>query len=181
MKKYIFLLTSFLFVCFAQAQPPKKALPKVGDNPIFFVDSIKVDKPYIQQMNPKQVASLSVYTEKEAFDLLGEAAKDGVIYIETIPFAKKRFWTYFKSKSVEYAELVPTVDSDSTIQYILNEKVLKKDYEGNLSSINDKVFKGIKIISKEELIKDYQITDKAFGVLVLSDVPPDLDKGKEKF
>jgi hypothetical protein len=58
---------------------------------------------------------------------------------------------------------------------------LKDNFEGDLSSINDKIFKGIEIITNEQLAKDYGITDKKYGVIIHSTVPDNLHNGKEKF
>lgn len=58
---------------------------------------------------------------------------------------------------------------DQNIRYILNEKVLNKDYEGELASIADSTFIDINIISVEEL-KVYKVTDKRYGLLIKTKV-----------
>ena len=163
------------------AQEPEKVPVRLGENPLIFLDSVSIDRTAMLKFDPLAVASLTLLEGKDAMLTLGEAAKDGVIYIESIPFAKKRFQRYFRTKSKEYEDLVPNFDSDSTFQYILNDKVLEKDFEGNLASIDDKVFKQIKILSKEDLEKEYNINNKLVGVLIRSEVPKDLYNGKKKF
>ncbi len=64
-------------------------------------------------------------------------------------------------------------ENDSSIQYILNSKVLKENFEGDLALINDKTFIGIQIIGKEQLIKDYSITNKDYGVIIRTNVTVD--------
>jgi hypothetical protein len=103
------------------------------------------------------------------------------VYIETIPFAKKRYWKFLSSKSKSYAKLFPNFDSDSTVQYILNKNLLsEKAFEGDLASINDEVFKELTIIDKATLENQYGVKDKLYGVLILSDLPKRLFKGSMK-
>jgi hypothetical protein len=148
---------------------------------MYFVDSVNVDHVGLLKYDPKEIASVNVLRGKEAKEIAGEDGKDGVIYIETIPFAVRRYKRYFSSKSPEYEKIISKLDNDTNIQYILNKRVLTEKYEGDLSIIDDKVFKGIRILSKEELIKEYGITGKEYGVLILSAVPDDLYHGKKKF
>jgi hypothetical protein len=58
------------------------------------------------------------------------------------------------------------LDNDSSIQYILNSKILTEDFEGKLALIDDKDFKGIQIINKEQLLKDYNITGMDYGAII---------------
>ena len=73
---------------------------------------------------------------------------------------------YFKTKSPDYLKIVPTPQSDSSVIYILNDKVLKTNFEGDLSGVDDNNFIEIIIIDKQKLNKDYNISDKSFGVIV---------------
>ncbi|WP_316812899.1 hypothetical protein [Pedobacter heparinus] len=181
MKLTAFILFNFItLISFAQS--PERVLKKLGSNPVFFMDSVNVLQSDLQQYRPEEIASVTVFKDKEAIDILGEEGKDGVVYIETIPFAKKRYWKYFKTKSKSYGELLPNFDSDSTILYIINKRVLsEKGYEGTLAAINDKVFKEIMIVDKATLEKQYGITNKLYGVVIVSDVPDNLYNGKKKF
>lgn len=181
MNKIVTLLLLNCTAIIGFAQSPKRIVKKLGNDPVYYIDSINVDKSEMQRYNPNEIAVVTVFKGKGAVDLLGEDGKDGVVYIETKLFAKKRFWSFFRLKSAAYSDLVPTIGSDSTIQYILNKRVLKDDYEGTLASIDDKVFEDIKIVPKEILIKDYGILDKEYGVLIISKAPDNLYKGNKKF
>jgi hypothetical protein len=149
-------------------------------DPIFFIDSIRVNKRVLQNYNPNEIAMVTVYKNSDATEKM-ESASNGMIYIETKKFAKERYWKYFKSKSEKYAEIVSSPESDTNVQYILNKKVLTNNFEGDLAAIGDKIFKGIQVINKQQLINDYHITDKEYGVLISSDAPPNLHSGKNKF
>ncbi len=161
----------------------EKSTITLGDSndPVYFIDSIRVNRRVLQNYDPSEIAAITVLKDSSAIARMGTEAKNGLIYIETKKFAKDRYWNYFKSKSPQFAKLVPSVDGDTSIQYILNKRVLTKNYEGDLASINDKVFKGVQIISKKQLKKEYGITDKDFGVIITSDVPANLHNGKSKF
>lgn len=140
-----------------------------ANDPIYFIDSIRVNKTALQNYNPEEIASVTVYKDSTAIKIIGSEAKNGLIYIETKKFARSRYWNYFKSKSPEYAQLVLS-PSDSTIQYILNKKILKKNFEGDLSSVNNKTLKSITLIKRDQLIKDYNIHDKDIGIIIESDI-----------
>ncbi|OYU79346.1 MAG: hypothetical protein CFE23_14350 [Flavobacterium sp. BFFFF1] len=177
--KYLFFAFFTLSLSFAQS--PKKVLKKLGDNPVFFIDSVNVDKETLQQYDPNDISSVTVYKDKNAVELIGSEGKDGVIYIETKNFCKKRYWKYFVSKSDEYRQRVTAPDGDANVQYILNERVLDGNYEGNLAAIDDTVFKSIKFISKEELLRKYKIDNKDYGFQIISATPKDLYHGNRKF
>jgi hypothetical protein len=179
--KLILTILFSLFTIITWAQSPERALKKLGTDPVYYMDSVKVDKSELMKYDPKDIALINVLKGKEAIDIIGEEGNHGVIYIETIRFAKSRYWKFFSSKSAEYKALVPVAGQDTTIQYILNDKVLDKNFEGNLAVIDDKIFKELIILSKEQLIEQYKIQDKDAGVLIKSDVPADLYHGKKKF
>jgi hypothetical protein len=162
-------------------QSPKRAIKKLGNNPIFFVDSVCVDKSELSNYQPTDIAAVSVYKDSSAINLVGPEGKDGVVYIETKVFAKKRYWTYFTSKSAAYASLVPTPESDSVVQYILNKRVLTINFEGDLALINDSLFKALTILDPETLQMKYGISGKTIGVWIEAAKPADLYRAKNKF
>lgn len=181
MKKLFAILLFIILPWWLTGQSAKKVVKQIGESPIYFIDSIKVDVNIMLSYSPDQIASISIFRGKSAIDLAGEEAKDGIIYIETKDFARLRFWKYFRSKSKEYFNLVTSHKPNDSIQYILNEKILVTDFEGDLSMINDKIFKGLQIIDKSTLVEKYNINDKAYGVLIFSSVPENLRKAKKKF
>jgi hypothetical protein len=163
-----------------QKGKPAIALEDSND-PVFFLDSVRVNRGVLQNYEPSEIAAVTVLKDSSAIKIMGPKAKNGLIYIETKKFAKEKYWNYFKSKSEEYAKLVPSVEGDGNIQYILNKRILTENFEGDLASIDDKVFKEIQIISKQQLVKDYGVTGKDFGVLITSEIPTNLHNGKSKF
>jgi len=181
MIKKIIILTIILSSGYALSQNPKKVLKKIADNPVYFIDSLNVAEQELQKYESNQIASVTVYKGEEATEILGENGKDGAIYIETIKFSRLRYWKYFSSKSTEYTKVVPYIGLESTIQYILNDKVLTESYQGDLAMINDNIFKSINIIDKNTLEKEYEVFDKKYGVVIQSDKPKNLYKARKKF
>ncbi|WP_298899799.1 hypothetical protein [uncultured Psychroserpens sp.] len=125
---------------------------------VFFIDSVEVEKSALKKYDPSEISSISeLKIEKDRVEL---------IYIETIKFQKYRYWKYLSEKSEEYLKLVPNYNEDSYVQYIINGKVLKRDFESTLSSIDDVTFLDIKFIDRETLKNDYNISDKSNGVVI---------------
>ena len=120
----------------------------------------------MQEYQPTDIAVVTVYKDTNAIRLVGEQGKFGAVYVETKKFARNKYWNFFKSKSEDYFKTVPTPQSDSSVIYILNDKVLKTNFEGDLSGIDEKTFIALNIIGKQKLEKGYNISDKAFGVII---------------
>ncbi len=152
--------------CYSIFERANNMYKKLFNDPVFFIDSINVTRIEMMQYQPSQIASLSVYKDTNAIKLVGPQGKDGVIYVETKKFAAKRYWRFFASKSPEYLNTVPTPEADTSVIYILNGKVLKENFEGDLAAIKNSNFIDLKIIGKDDLYKQYNVADKAFGVLI---------------
>lgn len=152
-------------------------LPCSGQNlelsrtPIYFIDSVRVDATELQKYEPAQIASVTIIKDRKAVEWLGEESKSGVIFIETKNFARMRYSKYFSTKSIEYANLVSKVQSDDQIQYILNDKVLIENFEGDLSMVNDSTFRELRVLNKKQLKKEFNVKDRKYGVLVTANKP----------
>ncbi|MBB2148631.1 hypothetical protein [Pedobacter gandavensis] len=180
-------LRSFTFVMFffllysvnLVAQVPEK---KISGDPLFFLDGREMLKSELGNVNPNDIALVTVLRQ-EAFKKYGEKGKNGIVLIETKGYCRKLFQGYLSTKSAKYKMLLGDNADDQNIQYILNEKVLNKDYEGDLSSIADSTFIDVNIISSEAL-KAYKVTDKQYGVLIKTKVkaePVRQDVKRRKF
>lgn len=166
----------------AAAQAPKKAEAQLNANSVYFVDSVRLEnQAALMQYDAKTIAAVTIYTSPEAVALLGEAGRNGAAYAETIPFARRRYWRYFCRKSAGYAALVPTPAADSAVQYVLNGKPIVEEAAGNLSSIDDATFKGLRVVDAKTLALKYGINTSKPGVILESGVPKNLYHGKQKF
>lgn len=159
---FCFLVITITCDCFGQQHSTK-----IDNRTIFFIDSQRVEQKEINKYNPNQIAAISVIKGDAATALIGPDGKNGVVFIETKAFAKTKYLRYFKSKSKEYAAIVHT--NDSSVQYILNGRILKSNFEGDLSSINDRNFKRLNVIDKSALQNRYNVMNKEYGVVIESD------------
>lgn len=156
--------------CYNIFENSKNRYKQLFNDPVFFIDSINVTRTELQKYQPTEIAVVTVYKDTNAIKLVGEQGKYGVVYIETKKFARNRYWNYFKNKSAEYLSIVPTPESDSSVVYILNGIIQTKNFEGDLSTIDDKNFIELKVIDKQDLNKQYGIKDKEFGILIRTEV-----------
>jgi hypothetical protein len=159
---------------------PTEAAKKLGSNPYYEFDGKPVEFSYLKTVNPSDISVLRTYYNKEAIKLYGEKAKDGVVLMETRTFAKNKYESFFKKCSPEYSEMISRTDT-SDIQYILNERVLKINIEGDLSLVTEKNFKSIKLIGSQELENNFRVSSKKVGVVIKASRPKELYNSKKKF
>jgi len=139
--------------------------PELGDNPYVEIDGRKISNEEFLNYDPNMVAVLTVYDGKEAIEKYGDKGKDGVLIVTSKNLARDRFHKFFASVSSDYEKVKLQYD-DTDIQYILNKKILDKNYEGGLSLIAKNDLKSITIVQQEELIDKYNIKDKKIGVII---------------
>ena len=182
MKKIVFLYTLFISTLTAAAQDdPATAIGKLGNNPMFIIDSQKVSKSDLSKFNADSVATVVMLYDSSAVKRYGNDAKDGAVIIESRSFARRMFISFFRKSSQAYDSLYSAVGNDTSFVYIINDKIQKGNYEGNLSVINSSLFAGLEILTKEELYSRFNITGKQFGILVHSKPPKDLYNADKKF
>jgi len=171
----LFLLTATSF-----GQLPKKAMKKMGQNPIVFLDSIETEMSALQTLNPFDISNIGIVKPKKAKKLLGDKGVDGAIYVTTVKAAKVIYWNYFSLKSDEYKQLFNSSQADTTAQYVLNGEALPDSAApGTLFLINDKNFKTIHIIDKADgkyLIDN--VIPKRYLVVITAKRPKGLVKRK---
>jgi hypothetical protein len=162
--------------CYSIFNRANNKYKKLFDDPVFFIDSVNVTRIELQNYRPTDIAVVTVYKDTNAIKLVGPQGRDGAVYIETKKFARNKYWNFFKGKSAEYLKAVPTPESDSSVVYILNGEALTKNFEGDLSGIDDKSFLNLQVIDKTQLLKDYDIKDKSFGIVIRATIKTDKKK-----
>lgn len=157
---------SLLFFLFCSinllAQDP---VQKTSKNPSYFLNGKEIKDADLAKIDPNDVASLTVIKDAS----YGKDYQNGVILIETKVYCIQRYQTYFSSKSADYKKILGKSKTDETFRYILNDKLLTKDFEGNLASIADSTFTSLNVIGVKEL-KKYGVTDSKYGVLIKANV-----------
>ena len=180
MKKIIFIICLFLTItAFGQSNngeiAKKDSMIRARDScfyhprkcpPLYVIDNVKIKSDDIEKFNPKEMATLEVLKDYTAFEKYGDEGKNGVVLITTKNYARKKYWDFFKSKSADYVKAVPTIKDEENVIYILNDKVLEKDFEGDLYKINDSNFIELKVLDKKQLKKDFNIADKKWGIII---------------
>lgn len=152
--------------CYGLFKKPTNVFKEPDNEPIFFLDSIRVNRSVLLSYEPTEIASITVFKDTTAIRVIGPEGKNGVIYIYTKEYAKSKYWDYFKSRSKDYLKAVPSIDKEMDVVYILNNKVLEKDFEGDLFNLDDSTFLDIKVIDKKALRKGFEIKDKNWGILI---------------
>lgn len=180
MKVFTFILFFVPFLSFAQ-ESPENAVKKLGQNPIYIIDSNKVLQSDLAKYNSDSITSVEILYDSTAVKLFGSNAKDGAVIIETRAFARQKFIKFFRQVSLPFDSLYSAVGNDQDFQYILNEKIQKGNFEGNLSMINKELFINIEIINDDELKSRYQVFNKKYGINVKAKKPGNLYKADEKF
>jgi len=117
-----------------------------------YVDGVKVTQQEADKLKMEDVASMQI-------------DKDGN-HITTRTAACNAYWTYFKSKSTQYASLVPTIQELYKVQYIINGTVLTTNFDNTLAGVNDNNFISIAIVDNTTLSKNYGVADKPYGVII---------------
>ncbi|WPU95596.1 hypothetical protein SNE25_08680 [Mucilaginibacter sabulilitoris] len=128
-----------------------------------------------------QVTLVNVLTDSDAIKGYGTEGVDGVVLIESKSFARKRYVRFFRKISAQYDSIYNVANTDTVFQYIVNDKVQKRDFAGNLALIDEANFKSLEIINADELKQRYGITDKLIEILVRAQRPDNSYNGKKKF
>ena len=179
-KRILFFTLLIATSCKTSKLPPDKAMEKLGANPYFEIDGQPVNQNDLAKYNPTDIASLTTYYNKEAINRFGEKAKDGALTIETKTFATNKYESLFKTFSIDYEKMIKETNKGE-IQYILNDRILTENFEGDLASLNNKLLKEIKIINQNELFNKFQIQDKKVGVIIRANRPKNVYNSKAKF
>jgi hypothetical protein len=170
-----FIFVGLLFLAATSfGQLPKKAMKKMGQNPVLFLDSTETDMAALQKLNPFDISNIAIVQPKKAKRLLGKNGSDGAIYVTTVKEAKRTYWALFSEKSDEYRQLLNSPQADTIVQYVLNGQPLSDSAApGSLFLVTDKNFKSITIIDKEKMLSK-NVVPKRYIVAITSKRPKGL-------
>ena len=144
-------------------QVPKKATKPM---PLFFVDTKEVKGSFTSYAKADDIALIQVLPHHQALARHGAKAKNGVTYVFTTKYCVEQYQKGFSERSSEYKKVLKEEGGrDERIQYIIDGKVLKGKFEGNLYMIRNDPRYFLKIIEAEGL-QLYGITDKTFGFVI---------------
>ncbi|WP_143310471.1 hypothetical protein [Chitinophaga vietnamensis] len=161
------LLTAlFLFAAshaFAQSQS--------DNDPVFVLDSAVVASGALQQMAPSQIAIITVAkgAGPKTVAKYGARAENGVVYVETITFARNRIRKFLSSQSPAYDSLLRKHHgTDTAFCYFVNNKQATPTNGSRLYAIDMKTFRGLEILSGKPLQEKQPGKDCEIGVFISS-------------
>jgi len=152
--------------CYSISHSNEKFVFFAPDEPVFFLDSMRVNAGVLKNYQPAEIAMVTVYKNADSLKITEPNAKNGIVYITTKDFARNHYWNYFKSISPDYARQVPDMDAEKKLVYILNGKPLTTNFESDLFAINDSNLIELKLIDKKTLKQDYDISVRGIGVVI---------------
>ncbi len=156
------LLSSLLFISVgAMAQV-------AGDDPVYVLDSVVVNQAAIGQVSPDRIGVITIAKGSKAVLKYGSQAENGVVYIETKPFARKRVNVLLSSESPAYDSLLRKYGNDSSFYFIVNGKPVTPTNETGLMTLDRKTFRSLRIISDKEVQDKYQVMDRKAGIVITS-------------
>jgi hypothetical protein len=174
MKPSILIPGLFIFFLLGAANPAtalstvvrQAAASDTSDDPVFFLDGVRMNKDSLTTVNPNEIAAIDIYKDSNAVRLAGPEGVNGVVFITTKHFARNKYWHLFSSHSAAYRKAVPSPEADSTVTYVLNGKVLSKDIEGGLFAIEPGDFRDLQVIDAAALNSQYGLTGNRRGVII---------------
>lgn len=129
----------------------------IKEYPLFYIDSVRIESVDFRSLNPNSIAEMTAYKNEEAKKMFGEQARNGVIFIETKVFKKKKFWEMLCKKSEDYCKLVPNPDADSTIRYIYPGKTILERADAKIFNLKPEEISKVKIIGFKEMERKYKV------------------------
>ena len=179
MKNIFFII--FITPFFSFSQQRASGTPKLGPHPVIIVDSVRLTHDEFMAFDPNTIASMTVLTDTDATNHYGTDAKDGVALIQTKVFARKHYIAFLRKKSPAYDSLYTVCNSDTTFQYIINDKIKTKNFEGDLATLDDWLFISLEVLTEEQLKTKYNISGKKYGIFIAAKRPQNLFNWDKKF
>lgn len=172
MRTYSFLL----FLLVSALDSSAQLLPVTHKQlltPVYFLDSVNVREEVITRTDSSRISSIAVYKGLQARRLVGEEkAADGVVFVETREFARRRFERLFSLLSRQYRKtLEKCSEQRDSIVYVLNGKVLNGNYETDLASLTREVIESVTVLKPSKALKKYALPAPAPAVEIVSGIP----------
>jgi hypothetical protein len=133
---------------------------------VYVVDSVEVESSAVNNIGPDQIAMITIARGRKTVEKFGERATNGVFYLETKPFARKRYNRLFSNLSPAYAAALQKLGSDSSFRYIIGDSVLTTNPESQLAALEAKDITAVQVLTAPAQIKQYGIKEGEVGVIV---------------
>jgi hypothetical protein len=137
------------------------------DSTLFYLDSVETGSA-MPGLSPDNIAMISVVKFRNLRSYQGVFRINSYVYIETKPFARRRYNKMFSELSPAYAAALKKYGTDTGFQYILDGAVLTSSIEPMLAAMETKGIADISVIDPKQLKKQYQVEDRQVGVVIRS-------------
>lgn len=133
---------------------------------VYVVDSVEVESSAVNNIGPDQIAMITIARGRKTVEKFGERATNGVFYLETKPFARKRYNRLFSSLSPAYAAALQKLGSDSSFRYIMGDSVITTNPESQLAALEPKDIATVQVLTDPAQVKRYGLKEREVGVIV---------------
>ncbi len=144
-------------------------ISKAQDGTLFIVDSVEVEDG-LNHLSPDKIAFMNVVKSPTLQAKYGAKAENGIIYIETKPFARKRYNRLFSELSPAFEAALKKYGSDSVFQYILDGTKIDETSMNMLAALEKKGIGSLVVVDAAMLKSKYGVKekDKKLGVIITS-------------
>jgi hypothetical protein len=146
------------------------SIPGVPQNALIFVDSVE-SKTGMEGLDPSKIALIDIVKGAKLKEKYGPRGENGVIFIETVGFAYKRYTRMFSEISPAYERELRKYGSDSSFQYVLDGAPINSSIPQMLAALERKTIDSIAVLGPEklrELKERYEPNGKLLWVLITS-------------
>lgn len=105
----------------------------------------------MEGLDPSKIALIDIVKGKKLKEKYGPEGENGVIFIETVDFARKRYTRMFAEISPEYKKQFEQAGSDSCFQYVLDGSPINTSKEQMLAALLRKDIDSINVMFNGEL------------------------------
>ncbi|WP_143087820.1 hypothetical protein [Chitinophaga sp. YR627] len=164
----IFMIACLLICGTAAMSQDLSSIPGVPQNALIFIDSVE-SKNGMEGLDPTKIALIDIVKGSKLKEKYGPRGEDGVIFIETVPFARKRYTRMFGELSADYQQQLKKEGSDSAFLYMLDGAPIESNEAQMLAALERKNIESIKVIPAAKLADvpgDH--TGKKYGILITS-------------
>lgn len=125
-----------------------------------------VNNDVIRDLNQDSILGVVIVKDSDAIKITRNIETDAVISLVSVAYGKAHHLDYLKSKSRDFANAYSSIQNPNDVVFIWNGKVLDERTENSLYFIRNSNFIEIKTITKDQLISDFNISDKQLGFVV---------------
>lgn len=145
------------------------AVSMAQDSTLFIVDSVEATGG-LHNLSPENIAFMNVVKSPTLQAKYGSRAANGIIYIETKPFARKRYNRLFMALSPAFEAAVKKYGDDSRFQYILDGKKIDENSVNMLAALERNAIASVAVVDAKVLKQQYDVKDKEkkVGVVITS-------------